>query len=178
MKLKQMVNRVPDRYEFVKWSARRYFHPSYRALEVGANDGTFAIMFKELGYYTHAFDIKDFKLYGKVDRYTVDPKGFEWFVLPHEYELIHIGQVLEHVDNPEDILYNASRFSRGLVIVSVPNFMSRDHLRVYSKTEIIRLVSKFFWVAGCKVIKLPKIKTNFQKLQFIVVAHARPREVL
>jgi len=182
MSLKEMVERVPLRFDFVGGMARKYFQEGFRALEVGANDGTFAKLFKSLGYHTTAFDIKDFSIMDTYkqynpDRYIIGPEGFEVHDMPHDFEFVHIGQVLEHVPDPGGILYNASCYATGLVIVSVPNFPSRDHLRVYTKSEIMRLVGEYFWVAGCKVIKLPMIKTNFQKLQFIVVAHVRPKGV-
>lgn len=183
------------RFSFVKLVGQYYFNfynSTYfkmpHSLDVGCSDGSFSGMFSDIGFITDAFDIT------KVDQtddnynynYIIDEMGAENYVFCRRYDFIHIGQVLEHIPNPEELLLNISKYlsSHGLVIISVPNFFLYDgsHLRVYNKNNTRKTVSKYFFCHHVEIIsnhtgkisdyiaicsKLTKEKRNLRRLEEI-----------
>jgi 2-polyprenyl-3-methyl-5-hydroxy-6-metoxy-1,4-benzoquinol methylase len=131
------------RYRFVM--ALAYVYGAGRkvsALEVGPGDGTFAKGFVNIGYLTEVLDIKPRKFafdttYNKLDI----TKGY----LPKTFDLVHVGQVLEHVTEPKMAVENIIKMGNinTLFIFSVPNFSAKRHLRTYSNKSFKELMQPY-----------------------------------
>ena len=121
-----------QRYEWVMARARKFFWPNFRALEVGPGDGTFAAGLNLAGYAVHAIDVRP----------APDRMGLPWThhqvdicqgALAGTFDLIHCGQVLEHIADPDAAMINIIRMTHpgSLVLISVPNFRDPEHVRTY-----------------------------------------------
>lgn len=119
------------RFEMVKEAAEKNFKPGANALEVGCNDGTFAAMIANCGYETIALDVTPYVQVPGSHRFIeVDAARLHF---PFRFDLIHAGEVLEHVKDPDALMRNIARHAGGLVLISVPDFKYKTHLRTYSE---------------------------------------------
>lgn len=112
------------------------------ALEVGPGDGTFAKGFVDIDYLTEVLDIKPRKFAFDTVYNNLDiTKGH----LPKIFDLIHVGQVLEHVTEPKTAVENIIKMGNTstLFIFSVPNFNSKYHLRTYTWPKFKALLKPF-----------------------------------
>ena len=104
------------------WRARRidrligkYLEQEYRVLDFGAGDCIISDAYRKKGYDVTPVDIEDISLVK-----GLDPVIFDGKQLPFEddaFDLAMILTVLHHTSNPEEVLREAMRVSRRLVIV-------------------------------------------------------------
>ena len=131
------------RYKFVMALAHVYgAEKKVSALEVGPGDGTFAKGFVNIGYSVEVLDIKPRKfafdtVYNKLDI----TKGY----LTKIFDLVHVGQVLEHVTEPKMAVENIIKMgdTNTLFIFSVPNFSGKRHLRTYKNESFKELMRPY-----------------------------------
>ena len=126
-------------------------------MDIGCGDGSFAYAFARMGLVVEAIDLnckKARKVHNHPSiRYT-DTDALDVASLGITIDAVHLGEVLEHVKCPEGMLAAAVACvpTDGVIIVSVPNFKHRNHLRTYSMKSITELCKKFFKVTEEKVI--------------------------
>ena len=116
-------------------------------LEIGCDDGAYAVGFSLLGRRVDAVD--NLRTPFLTSLYNYMPRkfdeSFEMDMAASEggYSIVHLGEVIEHVKDPADILARACRICSGKIIVSVPNFMAGGHLRTYTQEEFLHLLRQF-----------------------------------
>jgi 2-polyprenyl-3-methyl-5-hydroxy-6-metoxy-1,4-benzoquinol methylase len=120
-------------------------------LEVGCDDGAFAVGFSLLGRRVDAVD--NLRTPFLTSLYNYMPRKFdESFEMDMAatteggYSIVHLGEVIEHVKDPEDMVARACRVCSGKIIISAPNFMAGGHLRTYSEAEFLDFVERFIHV--------------------------------
>ena len=140
-----------QRYGWVMDHARRYFRPGCRALEVGPGDGTFAAGLAGLGYDVHGIDI------------VGQPRN-PWIThtldictgaLAGTFDLIHCGQVLEHIADPDAAMRNIIGMTHQAtqVLISVPNFKDPEHVRTYQPDSFLADMEIYLVVSEFKIFK-------------------------
>lgn len=140
------INR--ERYWYVMDYARDLFTEGERALDVGSGDGVFAVGFSLIGYHVTALDPRAEPSLTNLYTHKVTTLT-EWLLLrgPDEsrFDLVHLGQILEHVERPEEMMAQACSVCSGRVIVSVPDFMlpNGGHLRSYTWSAFQEFVQRF-----------------------------------
>jgi SAM-dependent methyltransferase len=136
-------SRDHQRHWFVMDLAARLAGPDRTVLEAGPGDGTFGRGFLELGY--------------RVVSAGPDPGPYPWphhrldlqrLGLPETFDLIHAGQVLEHVPDPDALMANLVRMTRpdSVLVVSVPDFTDPEHLRTYDRDGFHDFARRFMTV--------------------------------
>ena len=98
-----------------------------KVLEVGCSTGLLLSLLKKKGWEVEGVELS--KKAAEVARSRgIDAVvgTFEEFKTKNKYNLIIFNHVLEHLENPQDILEKAKflLFSRGLILISLPNFDS------------------------------------------------------
>jgi 2-polyprenyl-3-methyl-5-hydroxy-6-metoxy-1,4-benzoquinol methylase len=139
----QPGSRDRQRFHWVMLEAGRAHFPGAAALEVGPDDGTFADGLDALGYSVTCVDNKPGRgavvldvCRGRLDRV---------------FDLIHCGQVLEHVVDDRAALANIRAMCgpRTLLLASAPDFPDPEHLRTYSRDSFVELLCG----AGFRVLR-------------------------
>jgi len=138
--------------------------PRWRVLEVGSGGGEFLYLLKKLGY--DAFGIEPNEGYAEYAKseYQLNIKtGFLQNTQFEEnsFEMVTLWHVLEHMDNPADILKKIHFFlaTDGLLIIEVPNIEAicsspkntfhAAHLYNFNQSTLRRMVER----AGFVVIE-------------------------
>lgn len=116
------------RYQTVLRLAEQKYKPGSRALEIGQDDGTFA-----LGLVGRGYDVTSISPDHICQCWRHFQGDIQNMVLDEKFDLIHCGQVLEHLSDPDAAMRNICRMAHKttLIIVSVPDFKDPDHLRTY-----------------------------------------------
>ena len=60
------------------------------------------------------------------------------------FDLVHVGQILEHLADPEAAMTNIMRMTHpgSLVLISVPNFRDPEHVRTYNQAGFLADMEK------------------------------------
>ena len=141
----QKGTRDNQRYEWVMDRARAFFQPGFRALEVGLGDGVFAAGLDRIGYHTYSVDVLPLPA-------NLASQPWSHFImdicqgrLAGTFDLVHCGQTLEHVDDPDAAMDNIMAMTHpdSLVLVSVPNFTDPGHLRTYSQAGFLADMGRY-----------------------------------
>ena len=131
------------------------FLPRGRILDVGCAAGTFIETARENGYSTDGVEISpDCAARCRGRGFNVAECGVE--SIPNDwrgYDLVHMGDVLEHLSAPLDTLRDLRlRLNEnGLIVISTPNLVSfaarifqikpREHLYYFTKRALARLLT-------------------------------------
>ena len=158
----QSPNRLDSyRYQAIKRICSGLYTTGSTALEVGPADGTFARLISDLGFTTTAVDMERNPQVRTEKRnayeYVIVPGGIEKF--DHTpFDLVHAGQMLEHVPDPYEVLSHIKQLVRGHMIMTVPNFQikSGEHLTVFTKESAMDLFSSCFEVTHSEVVRDPR----------------------
>lgn len=117
-----------------------------RVLELGCGDGTFAHGFAQLGCKVTTVDLdcteaRDIHSHENTEYVEKNVEDIDYF---EEFDVVHAGEILEHVENPERLMRLICRSVKknGLIMVSVPNFKHPQHLRTYSLRSFKKLLKK------------------------------------
>ena len=149
-----------DRFNLLK----HLLKPRWRVLEIGSGGGEFLYLLKKLGY--DAFGIEPNEGYAEYAKseYQLNIKtGFLQNTQFEEnsFEMVTLWHVLEHMDNPADILKKIHSFlaTDGLLIIEVPNIEAicsspkntfhAAHLYNFNQSTLRRMVER----AGFVVIE-------------------------
>jgi ubiquinone/menaquinone biosynthesis C-methylase UbiE len=77
------------------------------------------------------------------------------------FDCVHCGQTLEHVYDDEKVVKEIERVVKDIAVFSVPikGGINKEHVREYkNKEEILKLLSKYFFVDSYKIWEKKKIK--------------------
>ena len=140
-----------ERYWKVMDYAREQFQVGHRLLEVGSDDGAFAVGFAMLGYDVTALDpVSNPSL---TCLYRFKQMTLDYYYTREEdneaFELIHLGEVLEHCSEPDQMMEQACELCVGKLIVSVPDFEWEGHLQTYTRDQTVEFVGPYMdidWV--------------------------------
>ncbi len=130
--------------------ARKHFREGASVIEVGSDDGAFALGFTMIGYKVSAVDPARTPFMAHLYNYEAASFEKSWIGASREspaaFSITHIGQVIEHSKDPDAIMrlacYRCVSIT-GKIIVSAPNFNAGGHLRTYTHKEFVDFVERF-----------------------------------
>lgn len=132
----QYNNRFQQTLDFVKSVAK----PGAKILDLAAAQGNFSLSLAELGYDVTWNDLRDelidyVKL--KYERGTIHflPGNIFELKLAHQFDVILLGEVIEHVAHPDQFLKAVAQLLKpdGYLVMSTPNGeYFRNHLPKFS----------------------------------------------
>ncbi len=146
-----------ERFRVVTEYAREHFKEDHRLLEVGSDDGAFAVGFCMIGYNVVALDPETIPYLAQL--YTFKRTSLAGWYKQHSgerFELVHLGEVVEHVEDPDEMMKQACHVCSGKMIVSVPNFYYPGHERTYKKDEFVKFVEQYMTIDNSREIKNEK----------------------
>jgi 2-polyprenyl-3-methyl-5-hydroxy-6-metoxy-1,4-benzoquinol methylase len=115
-------------------------------LELGCDDGTFAYGFAQLGCSVTAVDLDCSTAIRDHPHVNIEyiQQNVEFLDYTEEFDVIHAGEILEHVRNPDRLMDAIRRAAKpnGLIMVSVPNFRHPLHVRTYTLRRFRRLLRR------------------------------------
>jgi SAM-dependent methyltransferase len=113
----------PPQRERVERTADRCGPSEWSVLDVGASDGFCSYVFQQCGHPVQAVDISP----SRVDRikadYGIEAEVADAAALPYpdgSFDVVVLGEVLEHCPNPGLVFAEACRVARERVVISVP----------------------------------------------------------
>lgn len=140
-----------QRLQKVEEIAKRHWKKGYTALEVGCNDGTFADLLTRCGYSTVAVDIAPAVQVSQAYALVIADASNVGF--HRNFDLVHMGEVLEHVKDPDVVMDNIVQYAKGLVIVSLPDFLCKGHRRAYSEESARAQVDSYIDIEYFETLK-------------------------
>tara|TARA_Y100000310_G_C20532408_1_gene739159 strand:+ start:395 stop:1090 length:696 start_codon:yes stop_codon:yes gene_type:complete len=100
-------------------------------LDIGSNEGTYSVLFKEKGFEVDGLDICDLSKAKQLSaKYNLDVKYYSMSIesaeLPKTYDYIFCSEVLEHVNDINKALISIKNLSykHTKIIISLPNVIS------------------------------------------------------
>lgn len=132
-----------------------------RILDLGCATGDYCLELERLGFKCVGVEINE--EYVKIAR----EKGVDAYVIKKQvpledksFDTVIIFEVLEHIQDPDEILKEAKRISQKNILITVPNcgnfgvlrsygliydhFLDTDHIHFFTKRELENLLSKHF----------------------------------
>lgn len=140
-----------------------------RILDVGCSTGYVGEILKKKGHYVVGIDVSKIAIKEagkKIDEaYCADIENTDFSFLNDKFDVILLGDILEHLVEPLDVLKKLSKYleNTGALIISVPNIanwkirvnlllgrfnysetglLDSGHLRFFTKKTIIKLLDK------------------------------------
>jgi len=143
-----------ERFRLVTEYAREHFKEGHKLLEVGSDVGAFAVGFCMIGYNVVALDPETIPYLAQLyifKRVTLN----DWYKQhsAERFEVVHLGEVIEHVEDPNEMMKQACRVCSGKLIVSAPNFHHPGHVRTYDKEGFMKFVAQYMKVDNMYEIK-------------------------
>lgn len=116
-------NELINRVKFIK-----NIIPSGKILDVGCSNGVFMEMLNSMGYKTVGIELsRSAYKFAKDKGLDVSNKSIEESdIQENKFDIIHLGDVLEHLTNPNNIISRIYKILKkdGIVVVSVPTYYS------------------------------------------------------
>ena len=135
-----------QRYSFAMEAAKKE-GSGIKILELGCDDGSFAYGFAQIGNKVTAIDLdcskaRDIHPHEDIEYLNENVENINYH---EEYDVVHAGEILEHVKNPKRLMELICRSVKknGLIMISVPNFKHPQHLRTYSLRRFKKLLKKY-----------------------------------
>jgi ubiquinone/menaquinone biosynthesis C-methylase UbiE len=137
-------------------------HAGRRVLDIGCATGEYIQRLKDHGFECVGVDsntdyIREAEAKGNVV-YTMDARHLEF--PDKSFDTLLLFEVLEHIDDPVEVLREAKRVSRKNILITVPNcagfdrlsrfgltfehMLERDHVNFFTKKELEELLSRHF----------------------------------
>lgn len=114
----------PPQRERVERMADRCGPPEWTVLDVGASDGFTSHIFAQCGHKVTACDISEIRVQRIKEDYpeveAVHCHGEELPFADGTFDVVVLGEVLEHCPNPGLLFSEACRVARERVVISVP----------------------------------------------------------
>ena len=131
-----------------------------KILDLGCATGDYSNNLKSIGYECTGVDINPKyveKTRGKgIDAYVM--KGDDLNFSDNSFDTVLLFEVLEHVDNPHNVLKEAKRVAKKNILITVPNctqfselkasgltyehMLERDHINFFTKNDLEKLISR------------------------------------
>lgn len=137
-------------------------HAGNNILDVGCATGNYCVKLKERGFNCVGIDIN--KKYVKksiengVESYLMDAGELKFS--DNSFDTILLFEVLEHVENPQQIIGEAKRVAKKNVLITVPNstgfydlrkhgltyehMLEKDHVNFFTKEDLENLLAKYY----------------------------------
>ena len=138
-----------QRFNYVMSVAKLNYLKKRSAIEVGSGDGTFAKGLLSIGYQVETIDVRSF-----VEAcWTHHILDIENSSLPKKFDLVLAGEILEHLKKPDVAMQNIISMAKldSLLFVSVPNFPSKKHLRVYQADSFRKFMTRYLDIKDFQV---------------------------
>ncbi|MEX0753617.1 MAG: class I SAM-dependent methyltransferase [Actinomycetota bacterium] len=161
------------------WAGTEQVGPPASILDIGCGDGSLAAELSRTGFlreYT-GVDLSEHAIEAARERATPDTKwtAFDGRTVPvadRSFELAVLSHVLEHVEHPRYLLYEAARTSRW-VFVEVPlelhsrtpedfAWTATGHINLFNSTVLRHLVQS----AGLQVVKQSSYPVRREAIEF------------
>ena len=113
----------PPQRERVERMADRLGPPEWTVLDVGASDGFTSHIFERCGHKVTACDISEVRCKRIEEQYGIEAVHCPGEDLPFpdgSYDVVVLGEILEHCPNPGLVFAEACRVARERVVISVP----------------------------------------------------------
>ncbi|MHB9111508.1 MAG: class I SAM-dependent methyltransferase [Thermoleophilia bacterium] len=137
--------------ETILVAVKKYVRPGGSILDVGSGRGELMELLAASGYSVYGCDLDDeclklsrrFGFATKVDIENISADTFD-----QQFDCIIISHVLEHLADPRETLKRLAMFSKGLMIVAVPNpsyllFVFRSLMRI--KIDYVNVRHLYSW---------------------------------
>lgn len=138
-------------YETILAAVKKYVRPGGSILDVGSGRGELMELLAASGYSVNGCDLDDECLrlsrrFGSATK--VDIENILADTFDQQYDCIIMSHVLEHLENPRETLKRLALFSKGLMIVAVPNplylqFVFRSLMR--TKIDYVNVRHFYSW---------------------------------
>ena len=136
-------------------------------LDVGCGTGVFLYEMKKLGHNVCGLELDErYANFLKQKKIKVFTKKLKKFKTSKKFDLLTFNKVLEHVNDPLQMLKNCKRLlkQKGILYVELPDVRAKikgkfagefciDHLQIFSLNSLDQLANK----SGFKVLKLERI---------------------
>lgn len=137
-------------------------HAWKKILDVGCATGEYCKKLNKLGFESIGIDINseyvaEAKRNG-VEAYCMDAKSIKF--PDNSFDTVILFELLEHIDNPHDVLIEARRVARKNILITVPdcsaisklrNFgltyehmLEKDHVNFFTLKDLEKLLSRHF----------------------------------
>lgn len=138
-------------YRTILAAVKKYVPHGGSILDVGSGRGELMEMLAALGYSVNGCDQDEECLilsrrFGSARKVNIENLSEDEF--DQQYDCIIMSHVLEHLENPRDTLKRLAMYSKGLMIVSVPNpsymhFIFRSLMRI--KVDYVNVRHLYSW---------------------------------
>jgi len=146
-----------ERFRLVTEYAREHFKEGHKVLEVGSDDGAFCVAFCMIGYNVVALDPETIPSLAQLYIFKrVSLKDWYKQHSSERFEIVHLGEVIEHVEDPDEMMKQACHVCSGKMIVSAPNFQHPGHVRTYDKEGFTKFVEQYMTFDSVYEIKNEK----------------------
>ncbi len=137
-------------------------HAGDTVLDAGCATGEYIEILGQLGYDCTGVDVNsEYVNIAKQKGLDVQVMDAKYLKFPDKsFDTVLLFEVLEHVDNPEDVLKEVRRVARKNVLISVPNctqlhrlrtvgltynhMLDTDHVNFFTKSDMESLLSQQF----------------------------------
>jgi len=133
-----------------------------KILDVGCATGEYCKKLNKLGFKCVGVDINpEYVAKAKangVEAYFMDAKSLRF--PDNSFDTVLLFEILEHTNNPDDVLREAKRVARKNILITVPDctnlselrkigltyehMLERDHVNFFMKEDLESLLSKYF----------------------------------
>lgn len=155
-------------------------HAGNRVLDIGCATGEYVKRLKDHGFECLGVDmnpdyVKEANANGN-EVYNMDAKHLDF--PDKSFDTALLFEVLEHIDDPSEVLREAKRVSRKNVLITVPNcsgvdklsqmgltfehMLEKDHVNFFTKSDLEGLLSEQF--KDYEVIEAEPISLSIHKL--------------
>jgi 2-polyprenyl-3-methyl-5-hydroxy-6-metoxy-1,4-benzoquinol methylase len=153
------VHGLPGTHEQASTLLKRHLPPPARVLDLGGGTGAFASRLRDEGYEVTLADLDPPEDLGvRTVRLDLNDTSSHGVLEGGAYDAVVCIEVIEHLENPIQLLRSAMRFTRdgGLLLVTTPNVVDLDSrvrfllggdFYLFSKAEAARGASQFAHIA-------------------------------
>ncbi|MFA5809725.1 MAG: class I SAM-dependent methyltransferase [Thermoleophilia bacterium] len=140
-------------YATILRAVKKHLKPGASVLDVGSGRGELMKLLADNGYSVSGCDLDDECLrlsrrFGSASRVDIENISAETF--DRQFDCIIMSHVLEHLENPREILGRLAAFSKGLMVLAVPNphymhFVARSLARTEIDYVNVRHLYSWDW---------------------------------